>query len=514
MWKNFPNNYTLTTEIDKYMSLGGNMRKRIALIVLLLACSLYGSNAFAEAIARTVTLDLNSGRFVTNGYSQESTKKPYIIKGTTMVPIDLFIDAFGVNKEINKNEKWVRLIKNNKNIKLYEGKQIAIANGLKYKLNCPIQKSGDVTMVPLRQVCSALGIQGIIGKNAKEFIYRLSDIDYNDRFEFIKKGYVGDSYYGWSISFPEGSKIVEKDSSGTGTFIINNRKSYSMYIYTVPCEDINQQNLLNELLSYVKDEAIVYQKDADQQGFAELLVEGKDGFIFYKVAVKNGRLYEMHLYMNDKGSIVGYKLNKYYTELANSFQISFNPIGTVDLNETVSGMYIYCNMQSRWKIDLPNSMNIGIEKKANEFEIYHEACRENVPVLGMNCEEISATDNSDDFFKQMCDDIQENNQDITIEFHDVIIDNCSAKMASFKKENEGNIYSYSYTFLYGNKYKYSLCLCTSVSSQIVNADYLANRILTSFKQGEDPREGGISFKKIYNKLPKQYTVLDRRRYRL
>lgn len=130
------------------------MKKTIGkILALTAACAVGVSAAFALQGARAEDV-----RVTLNGEELTFTQPPFIQNGTTMVPMRTIFEALGTDVSWNAGEKSVTAVKNGKSVYVAAGSRSAVINGAPVELaEAPVIKNG-VTLVPLRVVSEAMGL--------------------------------------------------------------------------------------------------------------------------------------------------------------------------------------------------------------------------------------------------------------------------------------------------------------------------------------------------------------------
>lgn len=101
---------------------------------------------------------------ILNGRSLNFNVKPYIEKGTTMVPMRAIFEALGANVDYDKYTKKITAQKGDTVIELAAGSNSAVINGKLHTLSVLVANRNGSTMIPLRFVSEALGAD--VGWNA------------------------------------------------------------------------------------------------------------------------------------------------------------------------------------------------------------------------------------------------------------------------------------------------------------------------------------------------------------
>lgn len=118
-----------------------------------LRSSLFGSGIDAKALI----INFDSIKVIIDGELQQFEQSPYIVSGTTLVPMRAIFERLGATVEWNQAQRTVKAEKNNTTIQLTIGSTTAVKNGQNVKLDMPAQVKNNYTMVPLRFISESLG---------------------------------------------------------------------------------------------------------------------------------------------------------------------------------------------------------------------------------------------------------------------------------------------------------------------------------------------------------------------
>ena len=421
---------------------------------------------------------------------------------TLMVPLRIYADLIGASLENSSGQKAVIVFRNNKNIKFVLGKKLAYINGIKKETTCaPVVKNGT-TMVPLRIL--AEGFNAVISKDllTGEIISLFPFRNYQKRFNYIKDGNIGDSYYGWSVLFPKGCILDERKPSGTSTLVKNLEKGYYFYIFNTVAEaNLKEQNLLDELKSYVVDERVIKKDLVTEKGrkCGLLILESEDEICEYKAVLKNGRLYQIHLYSVDKSGFLDQQKGKLYQDIINSFNVDYsgNLAGTADINEICNGMYAYRENSYGWEIDLPTEINLEAKKNDYSFEIFDENGRQNGLTVGVNIYPLNKGETLETYSKDKINAVyQDINNDCISQLivKDSEIGGKLAKKIYYKIDTEDRSFYFFNSIIFGEQCKFHVYVYGDSKFFQGENIGLGDRIIQSFLLPDNPINGIISLK--------------------
>ncbi|WP_171056259.1 copper amine oxidase N-terminal domain-containing protein [Paenibacillus sinopodophylli] len=201
-----------------------NVMKRMIMLILpaLLVLSLLPAAAFAADESSQVEVRLKAGSKTVKIDGKASTvEAPYVSAGTTMVPLKVITNAFGAGLKLENGNVLTLTYNDRKVILTFGSKTVKINGAAKTVAVAPIVVKGS-TMVPLRVIVEAFGAKISVDSATKETVIigvraqtsgqggTSIDSDYG-------KTKVGDSYYGWTLNYPAG--LVQVIQSDNGDFV-------------------------------------------------------------------------------------------------------------------------------------------------------------------------------------------------------------------------------------------------------------------------------------------------------
>ncbi|MEV5029631.1 stalk domain-containing protein [Paenibacillus sp. LPE1-1-1.1] len=201
-----------------------NVIRRMIMLLLpaLLVLSLLPAAAFAADAGTQVEVRLKAGsKTVKINGASSTVEAPFVSSGTTMVPLKVITNAFGAELKL-ENGNVITLTYNDRKVVLTFGSKTVKVNGAaKAVAVAPVVVKGS-TMVPLRVIVEAFGAKisadsvtketVIIGVRAQSAGTGGTSIDSD-----YGKTKIGDSYYGWSLNYPAG--LVQVLQSDNGDYV-------------------------------------------------------------------------------------------------------------------------------------------------------------------------------------------------------------------------------------------------------------------------------------------------------
>lgn len=435
--------------------------------------------------------------FITINSDRVVVEKSFVEKGVTMVPIRAITEGFGAQVEWNSGDNSIGIINNNTTIKLFVGKSAAVVNGVRKTLDCPPEVIKNTTMVPLRFLSENFSAYVDYNSKTSQITVVIPYGDYNKRFRYISKGKIGDSFYGWSVMYPAGCTVVDKDPSGKSILVKNQDEGYYYYIYNVKADMVkNENDLLEELMSYVDNEKILSKSFIDVKGqkWADMVLESEDEIYEYRAAVKNGRMYQMHFYASRKEDFTGLTKGKEFKDILDSYDLNYvgNTQDVRDVNEIKDGLYTYRDDVYGWTINLLPGLSLDIKKSENNREIIDENGAEEGLTCGVS---FSSVDSGETLSSYVDGKVSELYEDINKDYFKMLtIQETKAGAVPAKKVVcELSMGDSSYVmydlYLISGKYKYNVYLLgrselfTDVNSKIYDTMIQSFVPITSDKFG-------------------------------
>jgi hypothetical protein len=337
-------------------------KKIVALLMaVLLVAALMPAAAFA-ADASNVVVKLTSGNATVNINGKPTVvQAPYVASGTTMVPLKIITNAFGAALKL-ENGNGITLTYNDRKVELTFGSKTVKVNGVaKTVAVAPIVIKGS-TMVPLRIIVEAFGATISIDKKTSEVTIKgvraqttgggstSIDSEYG-------KTKVGDSYHNWSLNYP--AALVQVDQSDSGDYIkwADAKEDAQVMIMTDSIENELTSSEVREELSlyydydeYSLDERTVKVGD---YSFEKIITRTKDSKMFYEYrAIQKGETFYIIIVGvkgTDKSALNGYQ------SLLDSFKPSFDKADKAlkDITKVKDGFITYKDEDYGFTVKLP-----------------------------------------------------------------------------------------------------------------------------------------------------------------
>jgi len=182
--------------------------KKILTLLLVIGCVL-GLSAFtalADTDTNTVEISLRVGESTLNINGEPiEVEAPFIVDGTTLVPVRVITEAFGADVGWNPDTRQVTLTYRNVEVVLQIDNINVYINNQRQTLLAEPRLTNGVTMVPLRFISENFGAD--VGWNestqavtvTKEAVGGAPIADLQNVLQGTNMPMVGDSFFGWSM---------------------------------------------------------------------------------------------------------------------------------------------------------------------------------------------------------------------------------------------------------------------------------------------------------------------------
>lgn len=345
-----------------------NIKKYISILIVLaiLIASVSGTYA-ADDDKTVIELRIGSSQVSVNGSYSNIADAPYISNNNVMIPLEWLADTIGA--EVNKTGDGSETI-------IYGGNTEEITIGQTgYKMNneektmtvAPVQKNNS-TMVPLDFISSCFPITATSDLTSGNVKLVLEDDGALSDLSFLTGGIstpkIGNSYYGWSLSVPSGSRVISNSSKSDAIQVANEGRG--LY-FEIKVENKNGRTL-TQFSDQIKDQSSVETSNINLKAKIPYFeYSGESDYyepIRVKVLDKGAYFYSITLGCYDE-SVSAKKLmsDKYYTDILNSFDLNYkgNEKDIQDLSKVVNGKYSFYNyisLESRskylpWSTEIP-----------------------------------------------------------------------------------------------------------------------------------------------------------------
>ncbi|WP_440113352.1 stalk domain-containing protein [Paenibacillus sp. QZ-Y1] len=285
---------------------------------------------------------------------KQAIAKPYKVNGVTMVPVGVFKKAFGSEIRLEKNDV-VKIKEGPHTVTLTIGSSIAWVDGVKKEMGTAPKMVNGVLMVPLRPIAAGIGAT-LAPSSSGEMVIRLlqTDDSADDDEGGINldagKTRIGNSYYGWSISYPAEMRILQTGDQERMMSFGSEDSSYYLEVY-VSDQDVSldSDDMLQQLVQEAKQTGeTVLDREAVTKGktpYARIVVKDADGMLWeMRQYINEGRQYDV--YLADYEALNYKDLGK-RAALLNSFQPTY-----VQSDRTIKDLStVDDGMRSAWNED-------------------------------------------------------------------------------------------------------------------------------------------------------------------
>ncbi len=337
----------------------------LVLIAILTACL---TNTYAQDNDKMIIeLSIGSSTGKVNGKISQ-VEKSYVKNKAIMVPLAWVTTAIGaeVNQKANKK---IEIIYGDMNAELTLGSKNYTVDSEAYKLTVAPEIKNGRTMLPVEFIAKnfPVSVNSDIKKGTIKIILEddgaLSDLSFLTGGISSKK--LGNSFYGWSLNIPSGSRIAANNYKSSQISIVN--ESRSLYL------DINVRNRNDITLTELYDSDVLHDSSVRE---SKLDLEAKIPYIQYttlsvydessriKVFDKGEYFYYLTISSDDE-FITPEKLmsDKFYDNIVSSFDLSYkgNEKGVEDISKVKDGKASFYNYVSlgytskylTWSMDMP-----------------------------------------------------------------------------------------------------------------------------------------------------------------
>jgi uncharacterized Zn-binding protein involved in type VI secretion len=337
------------------------------LLPVLLVLAMLPMAVFAADADSKVEVRLKAGSTTVKINGKASTvEAPFVSSGTTMVPLKVITNAFGAGLKL-ENGNVITLTYNDRKVVLTFGSKTVKINGAaKTVAIAPVVVKGS-TMVPLRVIVEAFGAKISNDAATKETVINgvraqssgtggtSIDSDYG-------KTKVGDSYYGWTLNYPAG--LVQVAQSDSGDYISwadtadASKVAAQVNVFTelVGDDELTVEEQRDLLYSYYDGDEITVDKrtiTVGGQQFEKIVSYTKQSKMYYEYrGVQKADKYFIIL-VGVKGSDKSVLAS--YDVLLNSFTPSFNVSDKAvkNITKVQDGMITFKDADSGFSVKLP-----------------------------------------------------------------------------------------------------------------------------------------------------------------
>ncbi|OBZ09906.1 stalk domain-containing protein [Bacillus sp. FJAT-26390] len=361
-----------------------NVYKRMLAMLLpaLLILAMLPIAVFAADAGNKVEVRLKTGSPTVKINGKATTvEPPFVSNGTTMVPLKVITNAFGAGLKL-ENGNVITLTYNDRKIVLTFGSKTVKVNGAaKAVAVAPVVVKGS-TMVPLRVIVEAFGAKITADSATKETVivgvHAQSSGDGGTSIDSdFGKTKVGDSYYGWSLKYPAGLVQVYQSDNGDAVKWADtadaSKVAAQVNVFT---ESVGEDELTSEekrdlIFSYYEEDEITVDKrtiTVDGLTFEKVISYTKQSKMYYEFrGIQKGDTFYIVI-VGAKGADKSV-LNSYDAFL-NSFVPSFNGADTAlkDITKVKNGLITFKESDYGLTVKLPADWSSDPESTTPWYE--------------------------------------------------------------------------------------------------------------------------------------------------
>ncbi len=358
-------------------------KKSISILIILAILLASISGTYAADDKTVIELRAGTTQVSVDGNYSVIAEAPYIIDGTFLVPMEWFADTIGA--ELTKtSEGSERVIYGVNTAEISIGQILYTSNNERKTMSVAPQQKNNSTMIPVDFIASnfPVTVTSDIERGTVKIV--LDDDGSLSDLSFLTGGIstpkIGNSFYGWSLNVPSGSRVISSSfksdfvqltNEGRGLYFIvkvepKNGRTLSQYSNTIKQENNSDESNLN---LKAKDPYFDCSGTSEYDEPTRTRIYDKGQF-FYSLTIGcyDGSVSSKHL-MSDK----------YYSDIINSFGLLYkgNEKGIQDLSKVVNGKvsyYNYISFSSRnkylsWSMDIPANWN-NLQISSNQLTTF------------------------------------------------------------------------------------------------------------------------------------------------
>lgn len=347
-----------------------NTRKSIISVLVTLAiliCSL--PNTYATDSDKLI-MELKVGSNLAKAYGiTTSIEKPFIKDNSIMVPLAWFTTTIGA-EVIWKENFTVEIIYQEFNAELKIGSTRYKSNSDTKNLSAAPVIKNNRTMIPLDFISDNFPVTITSDKKSGNVKIILDDdgalIDLSFLTGGITNAAVGNSYYGWSLNVPSGSRIISNSFKSDVIGITNESRS----LYFEICAENKNGRKLDELYNELSDLGPIRKSEINLKADIPYIQYSRlteyEEALRVKVFDKGEYFYYVTINCYDNTTTPEKLMSdKYFNNIINSFNLNYkgNTKGVQDLSKVQQGrvsFYNYIRLDTETKY-MPWSINIPVK---------------------------------------------------------------------------------------------------------------------------------------------------------
>lgn len=310
--------------------------------------------AAGESTKTVVKVKPGVGKINVNGVNLPS-EKPYFSGKTLYIPLRTVMEAFGADV-IWLGNSSINILFKNVSAELTAGRQVYLQNQVEKKLSAPPAVKGRTVMVPSDFISSTFDITEMTNTATGEISFVLDNDGSLNDLSFLtgslNKPKAGNSYFGWSLALPKGTRLAsqtfnsktvqfENDYHGLAIDVsvaLTGGKSLEEYYNSIldnPYVELKGAELIDSSLS----------KDANQPFIELFYTDSYDEAVYHRVYIKNGYFFNVIVTSYDESDPDILKKDEFTAAMFASFSLNYKGgvSDTSDLSRISYGLSKYSN---------------------------------------------------------------------------------------------------------------------------------------------------------------------------
>lgn len=330
-----------------------NKKKSIIsiLIIISVLTALFVNTYASDTDKMVIELKIGSDTGKVDGVASK-VEKPYVSKKAVMVPLSWVAAAIGAEVTQKANKK-IEIIYGDMNCEIAAGSNNYTVGTTAATLSAAPETKNGKTMVPIEFISKNFPVSVTVDSKKGSIKIVLEDDGALSDLSFLTGGIsspkVGNSYYGWSISVPSGSRVVSNSFKSDRIGISNEGRG--LY-FEVSAENRNKRTL-SDLYGDIQYDNTVRNSKIDLKAavpyFEYIRLSEYDESLRVKVYDKGDYFYYLTINSYDN-TLTPEKLmsDKYFNNIINSFDLNYkgNVKGVQELSKVQQGKANYYNYVS------------------------------------------------------------------------------------------------------------------------------------------------------------------------
>jgi len=324
----------------------------------------------------TITFKPESSTIVINGKSY-STESPFVEDGVLFVPLRLVLEAFGAEVNWEGNGR-VNIIYRDYSIDLSVGDKKYLVNQDEKLFDTPPRYKKDKVMVPLSFIEEYFDVSVSRDEHTGLVTVILEDDGALSDLSFligsISESKVGDSYFGWSMDVPKGSRIGFVSFNSKYIDVENDQRDIGIEVYIDTNIEGSLKDYYKKILEsprYFEDGEMVdcvFNSDKNTQYVEIFYINDYEEAAVQRLYTNNQYMYKVILTIYNETEPENIKDNKYYMALLDSFRMGYKGFedGIQDISKVEFGLAKYENYVTdesyikhfSWEMKVPPEWNV------------------------------------------------------------------------------------------------------------------------------------------------------------